>query len=271
MAPSNLPVAVASAIASSDVKHSQELYQSNMSLDQITKHAAKHGYSRIMQRDFISCAVCSTSPALWQNLIDNGLDLNAHESQVSGDLLSSAIIFKSRGNKYDFAKWLLEQGHRPTPIDSGHEPSAIIWTICVETADMEMLSLLMDYGHDLEECEVGVAAADEGNLEALRLLLDRGVNIEDRDLSWYPFTWKDEPYESLGAALYRACRQGNVDCVELLLERGADALAADLEGKSCLDIAKRRGHEDIVWLLESRGNVAWSFGGFVKRLLYVFF
>jgi ankyrin repeat protein len=92
-----------------------------------------------------------------------------------------------------------------------------------------------------------VEAADEGNVEALRLLLDHGLNIEDQDMSWYPFNEdEDEPYESQGTALYRAYRQGNVECVELLLERGADPLAKDLEGTSCLDIARQRGHDDVV-------------------------
>jgi ankyrin repeat protein len=158
------------------------------------------------------------------------------------------------GGRYEFAKWLLEHGHRSTPDDPMHGPRAISWTIFEDTGNQEMLKLLLDYGHDLENSGAGVAAADEGNVEALRLLLDRGLNIEDRDMSWYPFDEdRDEPYESQGTALYRACRQGNVKCVELLLERGADPLAKDLAGISCLDIARQRGHEYVVWLLEDNG------------------
>jgi len=46
-----------------------------------------------------------------------------------------------------------------------------------------MLKLLLDHGNDLERFRARVAAASEGNVEALRLLLDRGLNIEDRDMS----------------------------------------------------------------------------------------
>lgn len=135
-----------------------------------------------------------------------------------------------------------------------------------------MLKLLLDHGHDLENSGAGVAAADEGSVEALRLLLDRGLNIEGRDMSWYPFN-EDEPYESQGTALYRVCRYGNVECVELLLERGADPLAKDLEGTSCLDIARQRGQEYVVQLLEDSGLVKvnlprtdQSLLQFIKRL-----
>jgi ankyrin repeat protein len=270
----NLPSAVTSAIASGDINQLKKLYQPNtsLSLHEIAKHAARQGQPEILQwccdqgwkppresynNDFIPCAVDGANLAIWQILLDNGLDLNAQESEACGDILAGAIM----GNSYNLAKWLLEHGHRPTPIDPYHGPSAISWVIC-HTGDLEMLTLLLDYGHDLEESGAGVAAADEGNVEALRLLLERGVNIEDSDMSGYPFSPaenenddRDEPYESQGTALYRACRQGNVECVELLLEWGADPLATDLEGTSCLEIAKRRGHEEVVWVLERRGVV----------------
>ncbi|KAF1958274.1 ankyrin [Byssothecium circinans] len=221
--------------------------------------------------DFVTSAVTGASLTIFQILIDHGFDLNDHENELHGDALACAVM----NGHYNFAKWLLEHGHRSTPDDPYHGPSAISWTICGESADQEMLKLLLDHGHDLENSGAGVAAADEGNVEALRLLLDRGLNIEDRDMSWYPFDEDgDEPYESQGTALYRACRQGNVECVELLLERGADPLAKDFEGTSCLDIARQRGHEDVVWLLEDSGLVdsakaAQSLLGFIKRLFSV--
>ena len=283
MNPPNLPDANAFAIASGDVTRFKDLYQSNMTLEEIAKCAAEHGQPQIMQwccdqgwrppresfnSEFFSFAVSGASPAVFQILIDHGFDLNAHENEFHGDALACAVM----DGDYNFAKWLLEHGHRSTPNDPYHGPSGISWTICGDRADQKMLKLLLDHGHDLENSGAGVAAADEGNVEALRLLPDRGLNIEDQDMSWYPFDEdKDEPYESQGTALYRACRQGNVECVELLLERGADPLAKDLEGTPCLDIARRRGHEYIVQLLEDSGSVNsaeadQSFFKFIKRL-----
>jgi ankyrin repeat protein len=74
---------------------------------------------------------------------------------------------------------------------------------------------------------------------------------------------------------YHACRQGNVECVELLLEWVADPLATDPAGVSCLEIARRRGHEEVVSLLEQHGLVsstgaAQALWWLIKRLFHVF-
>ncbi|KAF2440025.1 ankyrin [Karstenula rhodostoma CBS 690.94] len=286
MSPSNLPAAVASAIASGNVTSFKALYEPNIPLEEIARHAALYGQPVIMQwccdqgwrppretlnSEFITSAVYGASPAIWQIMIDHGLDLNAHENEIFGDPLSTAVIC----GHYDLAKWLLEHGHRSTPKDRSYVPgSSISWTISGYEPNMKMLKLLLDHGHDLKDTGAGVAAADEGNVEALRLLLDHGLNIEDRDMSGYPFSEEDdEPFESQGTALYRACRQGNWECVELLLERGADPLATDLGGTSCLEIARQRGHEDVVWILKYTRLVQLTRGaksllGFIKRLFF---
>lgn len=231
-----LPDAVASAITSGDFAQFAHLYQlnSDIPLMKIAKHAAKYGQPQIMQwccdqgwrppresfnDDFFLYAVDGASPAIFQILIDHGFNLNAQYSETLGDALACAVV----ADKYEFAKWLLDHGHRPTPEASVYGPSPFTWPMHEETNNLEMLKLLLDYGHDLEGVGVGVAAAEYGNLEALELLLDRGVDIEDANMSWFDFTWReldeeeqegDEPYESQGTALYRACRQGHVECVE---------------------------------------------------------
>lgn len=181
-----LPDAVASAIASGDFAQFQSLYQLNpdIPLREIAKHAAKQGQAQVMQW----CCDQGWRPP--------------RESEACGDALACAVMC----NKYEFAKWLLDHGHRPTPEDPMHGPSSISWTMYEDTANQEMLKLLLDYGHDLEHSGAGVAAAEYGNLEALRLLLDRGVNIEDAEMSWYPFNEDgDEPYESQGVAMKTSC------------------------------------------------------------------
>jgi ankyrin repeat protein len=281
----NLPKAVASAIVSGDVTGLENLYQpNNMTLEDIATHAAYYGQPLIMQwccdqswrppqesfnSNFVSYAVHGASPSIFQILIDNGLDLNAHENEFHGYPLASAVV---SGN-YNFAKWLLEHGHRSTPYDSIFgDDAAILSTVCADRADQMMLKLLLDHGHDLKNTGAGVVAAEEGNVEALRLLLDRGLNIEERRRVTHYGT-KEEPYDTEGTALYHACKRGNEECVELLLERGADPLAEDLEERSCLDIARQGGddYEYIVWLLENGQSVNSASGaqtllGFIKRL-----
>lgn len=58
--------------------------------------------------------------------------------------------------------------------------------------------------------------------------------------------------------------------LNFLLERGANPRAKDLTGTSCLEIAKRRGHEDVVRLLENRGWTDSVVLNFIKRLFFFF-
>ncbi|KAF1971715.1 hypothetical protein BU23DRAFT_555570 [Bimuria novae-zelandiae CBS 107.79] len=194
-----LPAAVAATIASGDLTRFKEPYQPNsMALEEIASQVTQHGQPRIVQwccdqgfrppreslnSEFFSSAVVGASPAVFQVLVDHGFDLNAHESEACSDALACAVM----SGEYEFAKWLLEHGDRATPHDPYHGPSAISWTIRGDSADQEMLKLLLDHGHDLERSGAGVVAAYEENVEALRLLLDRGLNIDDRDIAWYSY------------------------------------------------------------------------------------
>jgi hypothetical protein len=239
-----------------------DLHRSGVSLDSIAVDAAGSGLSKVIEwcydqgwshpsvsynGQFYLFAMEGASTAVFQVLLDHGFDLNAHENEACGDALASAI----RAGNYGFARWLLEHGHRATPQDAYHGESALSTTVRGETASIEMLELLLHHGTDLKNTGVAVAAADEGNMEALRLLLDHGVDTEDRHMFWYPFDEdRGEPDDSQGTALYRACRQGRLACVELLLDRGANAQAKDDGGMSCIEVARSRGHQDVVKLLE---------------------
>jgi beta-phosphoglucomutase-like phosphatase (HAD superfamily) len=47
-----------------------------------------------------------------------------------------------------------------------------------------MSKLLLDHVIVLEDTGAGIAAADEGNVEALWLLLDHGIDREDQEIWW---------------------------------------------------------------------------------------
>jgi hypothetical protein len=265
MIPSAVLEAVLSAAESGDLTQLQNLYRPGMSLEEVAKQAAQHKQPHILEwcyahswthaaesfnSNFFIHAASGASSAIFQVLVDHGWDLNAHYTEYCGDALAMAIM----GGEYDFAKWLLEHRHDSTPRGGIHGPEPITETVCRETGSIEMLKLLLAHGISLEETGVGIVAADEGNLEALRLLLDHGLDLEDRSMIGYPFDDdRDEPEESCGTALYRACRQGHFECVELLLGRGADPQARDDGGTSCFGIAKKRSHREVVELLEKRG------------------
>ncbi|KAH6321384.1 hypothetical protein HBI38_104360 [Parastagonospora nodorum] len=260
-----LSEAVVAAIKTGDLAQLQSLYESDMSLDEIARKAARKGQPTILEwcytqgwkpkspsfNDKFFSEVCSgASTDIFKVLLEYGWDLNAHQSEASGDALASAIT----GNNYDLAKWLLEHGHRPTPVDGIYGDGAVFTAIKDEPTSLRILKLLLQHGIDLKGTGAVMLAGNEGNLEALKLLLDYGVDTEDRTVQWYPFDGEEEdPYASEGTSLYRACRQGHLECVRLLLERGANAQAKDDGGTSCLAIAKQRGHQEIVKLLEEKG------------------
>jgi len=260
-----LPDAVVAAIKASDLAQLQTLYEPSMSLDEISKEAARKGQPTILEwcytqgwkpkspsfNDKFFSAVCSgASIDIFQVLLDHGWDLNAHESETGGDALASAIMDEN----YNLAKWLLEHGHRPTPVDGIHGDGAVFTAIKDDPTSLRILKLLLEHGIDLKGTGSVMLAGNEGNVEALKLLLDYGVDTEDRAVQWYPFDGDEEdPYASEGTGLYRACRQGHLDCVRLLLDRGANRQAKDDGGTSCLAIAKQRGHQEIVKLLEEKG------------------
>lgn len=262
-----IPAAVFTAIYTGDLKRLDSLYKPGISLEAIARHSAKaekpevlewcyskgwaHPTGDTVNDRFYLAAICNGTPEFFQVLLDHGFDIDSHYTVTLGDALASAVIF----DHHDLAKWLLEHGHNPNPFEPLYGGCSIESTVRGETASISMLKALLDHGFKLKEYGAAIAAADEGNLEALKMLLAHGgFDIDETVMWWYPFDiTKDEPEESKGTALYRACRQGHVECAALLLEHGADPKAKDLGGVSCLQIAREREHEDVVELLLSKG------------------
>jgi ankyrin repeat protein len=86
------------------------------------------------------------------------------------------------------------------------------------------------------------SAAAQGNIDRVRMLLDRGAS---------PDSWG---IDFVSTALVSAANQGHADIVELLLSKGADSSLRDSEGRSALQLARQHGHEDVVALLLKAGG-----------------
>ena len=262
-----IPAAVFAAIYTGDIKQLESLYKPGVDLERIARHSAKakrpevlkwcysqgwtHPSKDSLNDRFYLAAICNGTPEFFQVLLNHGFDLNSHYTEHLGDALACAVIF----GHHDFAKWLLDHGHRVNPHEPIYGDSSITSTISGDVASIDMLKALLDHGFELKEYGTAIAAADEGNLEALKMLLAHGgFNIDEVVMWWYPFDEdRDEPEESEGTALYRACRQGHLECAALLLEHWADPKAKDLGGISCLQVTREREHEDVVELLLIKG------------------
>jgi uncharacterized protein len=83
------------------------------------------------------------------------------------------------------------------------------------------------------------SAASARNLEAARLLLERGAPVNARQQGgWVP--------------IHAAAQNGDKAMVELLLGHGADASLTNDAGKTAADVAREKGHAEIVALLGKR-------------------
>ena len=88
-----------------------------------------------------------------------------------------------------------------------------------------------------------IAAAEKGDVERLRRLLDGGVKVDVRDSRLGP-GW---------TALMAAAGRGRTEAFELLLQRGADPHATDDDGNTLLHHAACGGKEPILRALLERG------------------
>lgn len=80
------------------------------------------------------------------------------------------------------------------------------------------------------------AAAENGEIETVRSLLQQGVNIHARN-------------EDGETPLYLAAEAGHADIVTLLLDAGAQINARDKDGKTPLHLAAQMGHAEVVAIL----------------------
>ncbi len=84
------------------------------------------------------------------------------------------------------------------------------------------------------------AAAENGDLELVKILLQRGTDPNAADD--FSFT-----------ALMAAAGNDHFDVAKILLDKGADVNAKDKQGIQALVVAVKKGHERIVDLLITRG------------------
>ncbi|OAX83572.1 hypothetical protein ACJ72_02064 [Emergomyces africanus] len=84
------------------------------------------------------------------------------------------------------------------------------------------------------------AATYENDVDLMKLLLERGANIDQEDLYF-------------GNALYTAVFLGNTKAVSFLLDNKASLIYCDMSGKTALHIAAIKGFDDCVQLILAPG------------------
>ncbi len=170
----------------------------------------------------MTCANTGTLEAV-RALLDNGANVNAAESTQ----LQTALMWAAAERYPEVVALLIERGanvHAVSKLIPEAEP------FHVETPG----SMGLNFAHTLRFREYTggftalLFAAQQGDVESARLLLDAGADID--------FATEEE-----GSALVIAAAAGHEDLAKFLLERGANPNIKDAYGLTALHFAVHRG------------------------------
>lgn len=185
--------------------------------------------------------------AIFECMLQHGWDVN-FSLDHRGDALVCLLLFAATP---DLPRWLLEHGADPNanPRSDPVCSTALEGACSRPSVPADVVSLLLKHG--AMGSLAMLVAAWNGNVEALRVLLDEGgeafgINLipEAENPDW-------ALTEEWGTALHGAAAKGEVACVEFLLSRGArtdirngagrtpEQTAQHFEHKECADILRK--------------------------------
>ena len=186
-----------------------------------------------------------------KKLAEDGYDCNIQNSDGTLGLLSNAHVYT-----LDMIKYLVEQGADVNGVDHDGGPL----NICIQEDCTESAMYLIEQGADVNlvpgGCDTNLYnAVERGNLTLVKLLLEKGVDINEPCFDRYPLLHATEGHTILecllkaGAnievqteeeqenALMYAADYGNIKAIQLLLDAGADVMVKNKDGQTAYDIA----------------------------------
>ena len=154
-------------------------------------------------------------------------------------------------NYYDLAKYLLEQGAEVNP-ETGDTLSSIVPPMesAVQTGNLEMVKLLLDYDYPLDE--------DTVNFMMAQAISNRSNDIFEYfvELSEFKGFTVDKQY-----LLRFACYNGNMDAIIKLMDLGANLNQTDAKGEAALFFSVSAYQPETVSFLIDTGAVASGYNG----------
>ena len=203
--------------------------------------------SELVNDPLIYAACDSGSIAVFRVLLDNGMGVN-HYLELNG----SPFVAACRAGNVDLAKFLLDHGADPNNGYSNGDYESLVWAILGSDSSPDLVGLLLARGTVVVGSGALIAAAEHGNLGAVKLLLEHGERTGDLNLEEVEEygSYDDRKLDDQGTALYKAAAEGHSEIVDVLLEKGADAIFRDRKGRSVAEVAEEKGHGSIARKVE---------------------
>ncbi|WP_265035252.1 MULTISPECIES: ankyrin repeat domain-containing protein [unclassified Wolbachia] len=198
-----------------------------------------------------------------QDLINNGANIGAKDSSGKTSLdiardkghnnlvqylqqtqltLDKQLLIAIGNSDLNKVRGLVAQGAN---IDTNDKNGNTLLYSAAEIGDLNLVKLLLDNGANIEakngeyQATPLHGAVENYRIDVVKLLLNRGANVnaEDKD-NWTP--------------LHYAADTNSLDIVKVLVDAHANLDARSDYGKAPLDIAKDKGHSSIVNYLKER-------------------
>lgn len=198
----------------------------------------------------LSIATENGEDGLMNRFLDYGADINSKNEKGETPLITAIKYYTSQ--QRSIVSFLLEKG-----ADINIEHGRFKYRPIDIAKGFDTVEMLLDKGADVNSIYGGWTplhkAVKDGNASVIKLLLERGANIEavvnnnpssDNFINarYYDFT-----------PLMIAVFDHEYDICELLINLGANVNYETTHGKTCLHIARERDNNEIVELLIKNG------------------
>ncbi|TAJ08015.1 MAG: hypothetical protein EPO61_11265 [Nitrospirae bacterium] len=170
-------------------------------------------------------------------LLDRGAEVNVETGAGKGHINWTPLTVAVEANSLELVQLLLSKGADPNLPD---DPTIAPLAHAARKNNREMVRLLLEHkAHAGKEYALRMMAL-HGDVETVRLLLDRGADVNDRG---------GGGWTALKEAAWGNDAGKQLRVIQLLLERGADPTAIDDEGWTAARWAEHRGKPALAKVL----------------------
>ncbi|MDR3578107.1 MAG: ankyrin repeat domain-containing protein [Anaerolineaceae bacterium] len=155
----------------------------------------------------------------------------------------TALMTAVNNNDLNSVQALIQKGANVNELDASSDAPLVIAAYKGYT---EIVEKLLEAGADITAVDPGMkatalhAAAYAGRTEAARVLIQYKIDID-----------KQGPFNGY-TALHDAIWQNNIETARVIIDAGANLDLKSKDGQTALDLAKARGRQQIVALIEQK-------------------